>query len=141
MNGFVSYLEVPSDILYFNYFLHDCHLLFFFLLPGGPGMNGLLSPPFSLLGPASKFSPGIAPMVASDTTFVPSVIPLTISVDIPLIIPIYTGCAVNVVASRVQSLCSPLQSFTMSLAPMSGFSGTKRKALFGTDNTPFLSRI
>ena len=92
MNGFVPHLKVPFDILYFNYSLHDCHLLFLFLLsPGRLGMNGLLSPPLSLLGAAPTFSPGIAPMIASDTTLVPSVMPLTISVDMPLLIPISTG--------------------------------------------------
>lgn len=42
---------------------------FFFLLPGGPGMNGLLSPPFSIFPSGPMFSPGITPIVASVTTF------------------------------------------------------------------------
>lgn len=64
---------------------------FFFLLPGGPGMNGLLSPPFFIFPSGPMFSPGITPIVASVTTFVPSGIPLIISVDMPLLIPTYTG--------------------------------------------------
>ncbi len=114
---------------------------FLFLLPGGPGMNGLLSPPFSIFPSGPILSPGITPTVASVTTFVPSAMPLIISVDIPLLIPTSTGWAVNVVPSRVQSLCLPSQSFTMSFLPISGASGVNRKALFGTDNTFFLSRI
>ena len=71
-------------------------------------MKGLFSPVVS--GPISEapFPPGIRPMVASVTTTVPAPIPLTISVLIPLEIPISTGWAMNEFPSRSKSAYFPV---------------------------------
>ena len=70
-------------------------------------MNGLFSPPGASWLMAGAPLPGMLPMMASVTTTVPSLMPLMISVLTPLEIPIFTGWAVKVLPSRVQSLCSP----------------------------------
>ena len=54
VHGFFTHPEVSFDILKFDNLFHlsflhigfdvQVYLLFFFLLPGGPGMKGLLSP-------------------------------------------------------------------------------------------------
>ena len=117
------------------------HLLFFLLLPGGPGMKGLLSPPAACCMSAGAPPPGIFPMVASVTIVAPSLMPLIISVLMPLEMPTVTGCAVNVFPSRVQSLWGLSQSFTMSFSPISGLSGVKRGARAGAESASLRSSV
>ena len=100
------------------------------------GVENVVCPPSG-----DTLPPGIFPMVASVTTTMPSEAPWVISVLMPLVIPICTGCAVKVFPSRVHILCSPSQSFTMSLSPIRGFSGVKRSARAGTESTSFLSSV
>lgn len=102
------------------------YLFFFLLLPGGPGMNGLLSP-----SPADGSSiPGIAPFTTvSVTTGVFSVMPLTISVLLPSVIPIFTGWAVKVLLSSVHTLCC--SGNRLSYASHYVFVGSKAQSLVG----------
>ena len=58
-------------------------------------MKGLLSPPAACCMSAGAPPPGIFPMVASVTIVAPSLMPLIISVLMPLEMPTVTGCAVK----------------------------------------------
>ena len=88
--------------------------------------------PLSMFFPWSTF--------ISVTTLVPLLIPPSTSVLMPSLMPTLIACASNTLLLNVHTFFAPLQSLIVA-SPISSLVGVKRKALFGTLKTPFLSRV
>ena len=119
-------------------FLEQPFSVYFFFLLGGPGENGLFSSPVLV---SSLPSSVVEASFISTTTTVPSFIPLSICVRVPLVIPVCTLYALNVRPSRTHNLWEPLQSTILSFAPTISFVGVKRKAFVGTLTMLFCSSV
>lgn len=118
------------------------HLLFFLLLPGGPGMKGLLSPPAACCMSAGAPPPGIFPMVASVTIVAHSLMPLIISVLMPLEVPTVTGCCGECVSFTRPEFVGAFAVFhDVVFADKRSFGGEAEGACPGTESTSLRSSV
>src|SRR5574344_611423 len=130
--------KLNDDFFLFNIIVPHYLLLVFSGRFGAKGLDSLLSLLCSLV---EACSPGIEPTFISVITTEPLLMPLVLSVFVPSFKPISMACALNTLPSRVQTLFLPLQSTILSSGPTSSFVGVKRRALLGTQRTPFFSNV